>query len=67
MTKSEYIKKRIAGLVRTIEPMVHDENKSTVSSAIELYFLRLITDVETITHMDISDMTDEDFRYIENI
>lgn len=62
MTRSEFIRKRCEPLFVMIEKFVHEEERSTVRGKMELWILRLVTDLEHMSSTDISEMSDRDFE-----
>lgn len=49
MTKSEFIKRRARPLVEMMEKLVHPEEVPKVATAVELFLLRMMIDVEWVS------------------
>lgn len=62
MTKSEFIRKRCEPLFTMVEKFVHPEEKPVVRARLELWVLRLVTDVQNLGSTDLSDI-DVDSKY----
>ncbi len=65
MTKADYIRARIQPLIRMVKPMVHEEERDTVAMKVEIWALRLITDIEHLGAVDINDLNERDMPYMD--
>lgn len=67
MTKSEYIRARIQPLIRMVKPLVHEEERDGVEIKIEIWVLRLLTDVEQLSVISLEELNGDDIPYIEKL